>query len=315
MPSTTNELARDARRGLLHRGQKTLPSKWLYDDLGSTLFDAITLLPEYGLTRADLRLLETYAGEIARRVAADTAVRVIELGSGGGRKTKVILQALANGHPLQFHPIDVSQAALDSCVRELDSIAAVHPVRAAYDEGIAIATAERQRGERLFTLFLGSNIGNFEPDCAAGLLRCLRQNLQPGDALLIGLDLMKPCEQLIAAYDDPVGVTAAFNRNILARLNRELGACFPLDRFAHEARFDSAHRRMEMHLRALASFRVDAGELGRIDFEEGETIWTESSYKFDMQDLPALAARCGFRPEAHWVDPEWPFAECLWLAS
>lgn len=309
------ELASDVRHGLGRAGQKTLPSKWFYDDLGSALFEAITLLPEYGLTRADLRLLENHSGEIAQRLM-DAPVRVVELGSGGGKKTRVILEALERGERIDFHPIDVSRAALDACAKELDPLVNVRPVQAAYSEGIAHVMAARRAEERVLVLFLGSNIGNFEPECALALLRGLRQNLQPGDALLIGTDLVKPVEQLIPAYDDAAGVTAAFNRNLLVRLNRELDASFPIRDFAHEARFDSRRGRVEMHLRATRDMRVHVAALDmHANFRSGETIWTESSYKFELAELPQTASRTGFREEACWVDAEWPFAESLWIAS
>jgi dimethylhistidine N-methyltransferase len=311
------ELASDARKGLCHAGQKTLPSKWFYDDLGSALFEAITVLPEYGLTRADLRLLERHAGEIAARLTADGApVRVIELGSGSGKKTRLIIDALrGGGRPPDFHPIDVSGAALESCVRELESLALVHPVRAVYGDGIPQAVARRRDGERLLTLFLGSNLGNFDPPCARALLDQLRDSLEPGDALLLGVDLVKPEEELIAAYDDAAGVTAAFNRNLLARVNRELDGDFPIRDFAHEARFNRQHSRMEMHLKSMRDLSVTLGELEtQVHFRKGETIWTESSYKFDPARLAAMADLSGFRVEASWIDREWPFAENLWVA-
>ena len=312
--SVLSELASDVCSGLACAGQKTLPSKWFYDDVGSALFEAITLLPEYGLTRADLRLLENHSPEIAERVG--TPVRVVELGSGAGKKTRVILEALNRGERLDFHPIDVSRAALDACAKELDPLANVRPVEAAYREGIAAAMLHRSPSERVLVLFLGSNVGNFEPECALALLRGLRQNLQAGDALLIGTDLLKPAEQLIPAYDDAAGVTAAFNRNILVRINRELDARFPVREFAHEARFNRDRGRMEMHLRAQREMNVAIAGLGiQIPFRSGETIWTESSYKFDLADLPRTAEKSGFRVESCWADSEWPFAESLWIAS
>lgn len=315
LASVSLELASDVRTGLCHPRQKTLPSKWFYDELGSALFEAITLLPEYGLTRADLRLLERHARDVAAILRGSAPLRVVELGSGSGKKTRIILEALRNGQALDFHPIDVSAAALDWCARELDGLANVHPVLGAYSEGIPHATSGRMQGERVLALFLGSNIGNFEPECARELLRQLRDNLQVGDALLLGLDLTKPEAQLIAAYDDAAGVTAAFNRNILARLNRELAADFPVRDFAHEARFDRENSRMEMHLRAVRDVAVCIGELETgVDFRAGETIWTESSYKFKREALPEMAASAGFRVEACWIDREWPFAECLWMA-
>lgn len=311
-----SELACDVRAGLCGAARKTLPSRWFYDALGSLLFEAITLLPEYGLTRADLRVLEAHAGGIGARAAAEN-LRVIELGAGGGRKARIILpELIGRARRIEYVPIDVSRAALEACERDLDALLAVRPIEAAYGEGIVRAMADRGSRERVLVLFLGSNIGNFEPECALALLRNLRQNLQPGDALLIGMDLLKPADRLLRAYDDALGVTAAFNRNILARLNREMDASFPLLDFEHEARFDAANRRVEMHLRAAREMQVAIGALdARIHFRRGETIWTESSYKFERGALPLIALASGFREEACWVDAEWPFAESLWIAS
>lgn len=309
-----SQLASDVRDGLCHPGQKTLPSRWFYDDLGSALFEAITALPEYGLTRADLRLIEAQAPVIARMAASGGApVRVFELGSGGGRKARPILEALG---PVDYHPIDVSGAALEFCRRETGSAARVHPIQATYTQGIDLASSERRTGERLLVLFLGGNIGNFDPPCAKALLDDVRRSLEPGDAFLLGADLLKPASQLLAAYDDPLGVTAAFNRNVLVRINRELGAGFDLANFAHVARYDAAHRRIEMHLRALGAHSVELGDLEmEVRFQAGETIWTESSHKFDLAALAAMAERARFGVAAVWVDRQWPFAESLWIAK
>ncbi len=309
-----SQLAGDVRDGLCHPGQKTLPSRWFYDHLGTALFEAITALPEYGLTRADLRLIEAHAPSIAGMASSGGApVRVIELGSGSGRKARPILEALG---PVDYHPVDISPAALEFCRRETCQAARVHPIEATYIEGIDLASSERRAGERLLVLFLGGNIGNFDPPCARALLDDVRRALEPGDALLLGADLLKPESQLLAAYDDPLGVTAAFNRNVLARVNRELGAGFDLADFAHHARYDAKHRRIEMHLRAVRDHRVELGFLDiEVGFRQGETIWTESSHKFDLATLKAMAARARFSVAAAWVDPQWPFAESLWIAQ
>lgn len=315
-PATAvSQLASDVRDGLCHPGQKTLPSRWFYDDLGSALFEAITALPEYGLTRADLRLIEVQAPVIARMAAAGGAsVRVIELGSGSGRKARPILEAL--GGAVDYHPIDVSSAALELCRRETGASARVHPIQATYTEGIDRASSERRAGERLLVLFLGGNIGNFDPPCARALLDDVRRALEPGDALLLGADLVKAEKVLLAAYDDPLGVTAAFNRNVLTRINRELGANFDLANFGHEARYEAMHRRVEMHLRALRPNVVDLGDLAaEVRFKQGETIWTESSHKFELALLASMAKRARFHAAEVWVDSQWPFAESLWIAQ
>lgn len=309
-----SQLASDVRDGLCHPGQKTLPSRWFYDDLGSALFEAITALPEYGLTRADLRLIDAQAPAIAAAASSGGApVRVVELGGGSGRKARPILEALG---PVDYHPIDVSAAALELCRRETGAAARVHPIQATYIEGIDIASSERRAGERLLVLFLGGNIGNFDPPCAKAVLDDVRRSLEPGDALLLGADFVKPESRLLAAYDDPLGVTAAFNRNVLVRIDRELGAGFDLANFAHEARYDAVHRRIEMHLRALRAHSVELGDLQlEVRFHQGETIWTESSHKFDLPSLAAMAARARFRVASVWTDREWPFAESLWIAQ
>jgi L-histidine N-alpha-methyltransferase len=303
------EFASDVRAGL-SKPQKELHSKYLYDEIGSALFDAITFLPEYGLTRADERLLITNARAIA--AALDGPVlEVIELGSGSGRKTRSLLSALGRG--LQYYPIDVSPEALARCSRELHGLADVHPLEETYLNGVDKAVARRRPGRSILVLFLGSTIGNFERRCGEAFLRDLRQRLQPGDALLLGADLVKSRERLILAYDDPTGVTAAFNLNLLGRVNRELGANFNLRAFRHVARYNEQERRIEMHLHALADQNVN---IAAADFSlrvrAGETIWTESSHKYTLQELPTIAARTGFAPLAHWVDQEWPFVEALW---
>ncbi len=307
------QFARDVFDGLNRPGQKELPSQYLYDDLGSALFDAITCLPEYGLTRADRRLLEANSAKLARRL--DGEIVVAELGSGSGGKTRCVLEAFADRRPLEYIPIDLSCAALARCGRELAELAAIRPIESSYLDGLEEA-ARNRNGRRLLVLFLGSNIGNFSPDEAGRFLLELRGLLDPGDALVLGADLVKPQSRLLAAYDDPAGVTAAFNRNLLARINRELGGDFDLRRFAHEARWDPRRRRVEMHLRSLGpqTVRVEAAGL-TASLADGETIWTESSYKFLPEELEAMAPRAGFHGAAQWIDREWGFAENLWLAT
>jgi dimethylhistidine N-methyltransferase len=311
--NTTSEFACDVRAGL-GKPQKELHSKYLYDQLGSSLFEAITNLPEYGLTRADERLLGRHAEEIAALLPARIAV--IELGSGVGRKTRPILQAL--GPPprhtaLRYYPIDVSADALARCERDLADLAEVHPFEQSYLDGMARATAEREPGEAFLVMFLGSTIGNFERKCGLEFLRDLRRSLLPGDALLIGADLVKEPERMLDAYDDPTGVTGAFNLNLLGRLNRELGADFQLRQFEHQARWNDEHRRIEMHLRSRVNQTVSIAEAClTVFFQAGETIWTESSHKFQLAELTAMAELAGFHPAARWIDADWPFAENLW---
>lgn len=316
------EFAMDVRSGL-RKKQKELPSKYLYDAVGSALFEAITRLPEYGLTRADERLLNRHAREIADHLAPGLApaIRVVELGSGSGRKAVPILKAIGGGTHLTtrkvvYYPVDVSQAALEQCRREVSVLpnVRIRAIRAFYVEGLKEAVKSRARSERILVLFLGSSLGNFDRRESAHLLFQIQRMLRPGDALLLGTDLVKPQTELILAYDDPAGVTAAFNLNMLARMNRELGARFQLRQFRHEARWSPEQRRVEMHLQSLAAQKVEIpGARCQASFEPGETIWTESSYKFEPAELVSLAKQSGFTPEDQWIDREWPFAENLWM--
>ncbi|HTS46807.1 MAG TPA: L-histidine N(alpha)-methyltransferase [Bryobacteraceae bacterium] len=306
------EFAQSVRAGF-SKPQKELHSKYLYDELGSALFEAITHLPEYGLTRADERLLREHAGEIADSVPAPGAV--IELGSGTGRKTRPVLAALGRRDPVRYFPIDVSSEALARCERELSDIVQVHPLQQSYLDGMASATEQRRRDQPVLVLFLGSTIGNFERPCALEFLRDLRSALQPGDSLLLGADLVKERALMLEAYDDPTGVTAAFNLNLLGRLNRELDADFELRNFEHQARWNEPERRIEMHLVSRVNQTVSILACGAaIQFRAGETIWTESSHKFLPEEMFVLAEGSGFRVEAQWVDRQWPFVESLWTA-
>jgi dimethylhistidine N-methyltransferase len=304
--------AADVRNSLTKPGQKELSSKYLYDDLGSKLFDVIALLPEYGLTRADERLLRRHARDIVECLPGDTMIA--ELGSGSGVKTRSILEAFSRRRHTSYFPIEISPTALAMCHRELadiDSISIVGFERE-YLDGLLEVAARRRTGQRILVLFLGSTIGNFDHPADLAFLKEIHIILNPGDALLLGTDLEKPVDQLIAAYDDSLGVTAAFNRNLLARVNRELGADFVLDRFLHEARFNFQTHSIEMHLRSVRDQRVTVSKAGfSVTIGEGETIWTESSHKYSLPEVEALAQRAGFRREAQWVDAEWPFAETL----
>jgi L-histidine N-alpha-methyltransferase len=296
-----NEFACEVRAGL-SKAQKELPSKYLYDDLGSALFDAITVLPEYGLTRADQRVLERCAREIPLEFST-----VAEFGSGSGRKTRAILEALAPG---DYFPIDVSMHALERCRRELCALARVEPIDASYINGLDRVP---RNGEPLLVLFLGSTIGNFDARCRTDFLRQVRDRLRVGDALLIGCDLMKPVDTLLDAYDDPSGVTASFNLNLLGRINRELGGDFDLRAFAHQAAWNPAERRIEMHLRSRVDQTVVIREAQfECSFRADETIWTESSHKFEADEIARIAHESGFTQEAQWIDGDWPFAENLW---
>ena len=312
-PQLDSPFARDVSIGLSNRSQKSLPSKYLYDELGSILFDAITVLPEYGLTRADTRILQTHANEIVGSLPRNLAVA--ELGSGTGSKTRWILQAAA---PVLYQPIDISQTAVEQCAKLLMTIegVTVAPQTATYLDGLESVVRNRLPKQTLLVLFLGSTIGNFDQTAASAFLRSIRSLLQPGDALLLGTDLIKPLPQMLAGYDDPTGVTAAFNLNLLGRLNRELNANFILRDFRHEARFNEHESRIEMHLVSLRRQTVTVKALdAQFNFSLGETIWTEGSYKFRRSEVKLLAAETGFSVCGQWIDHEWPFAETLMLAS
>jgi dimethylhistidine N-methyltransferase len=311
----TRRFALEVREGLCRPGQKTLPSKYLYDALGSALFDAIMALPEYGLTRAEERILRRHADEIVSYTPRPALVS--ELGSGNGRKTRWILSALCAREPLSYYPIEISRAALASCESELRDIEAVSivGVEREYLDGLREVAAVRPDDSHLLVLFLGSTIGNFDRGADARFLTGVRGFLRPGDSLLLGTDLLKAEDRMIAAYDDPLGVTAAFNLNLLVRINRELGADFDPRQFAHEARFNPVTSSIEMHIRSKRRQSVYIRRDGYgVAFEEGETIWTEGCHKHSPESIDELASASGFRKHAQWVDREWPFAETLLLA-
>ena len=310
------EFAADVRAGLTRTGQKELPSKYLYDNVGSALFEVISHLHEYGLTRADERLLRRHADEIVDRVAGPVAVA--ELGSGSGKKTRWLLEALCRRQRTSYYPVEISHSALVMCERELSDIDAISIVgfEREYLDGLLEVAAYRKSGQRLFVLFLGSTIGNFDRPAGLKFLADVRRILEPGDSLLLGTDLEKSSAQLIAAYDDELGVTAAFNLNLLSRVNRELGADFDLRQFAHVARINSEARSVEMHLeskrRQIVSIPADEVV---VEFFAGETIWTESSHKYSAHDVIETAREAGFRCDVQWIDEQWPFAENLLIAE
>ena len=308
------EFAANVRAGLTRPGQKELLSKYLYDDVGSALFEVISHLPEYGLTRADERLLQRHAGEIVERL--DAPVAVAELGSG--KKTRWILEALGRRQRTFYYPVEISRAALLMCQRELSDIDSISIVgfEREYLDGLREVAAHRQRNQHILVMFLGSTIGNFDRDAGVKFLAEIRGILESGDSLLLGTDLEKPSAQLLKAYDDEIGVTAAFNLNLLARLNRELDADFDLTQFAHVARINSEARSVEMHLQSLRrqTVRIPAANL-RVEFLEGETIWTESSHKYRSEEVFQMACQAGFCCRTQWIDHEWPFAESLLVAE
>jgi L-histidine N-alpha-methyltransferase len=311
-----SEFASDVVIGLSQPGQKELPSKYLYDEVGSGLFDVICVLPEYGLSRAGMRTLSRHAQDMVDHLPSP--VIVAELGSGSGQKTRLLLEALSRRQRVNYYPIDISGSALNRCQQELGQMDRVSIVgfERAYLDGLQEVAARRRDGEKIFLLFLGSTIGNFDRPAGDQFLREVRAILREGDALLLSTDLEKPVEKLKLAYDDPAGVTAAFNKNLLARINRELGADFDLSRFEHIARYDESERRIEMHLRSTAWQRVTIRQAGYgFYLREGETIWTESSHKYNPKEVIEMGERTGYRCAGQWFDAEWQFAQNLFFAA
>ncbi len=311
-----SKMAAEVCAGLGRPGQKELPSKYLYDEVGSALFEVICTLPEYGVARADERLLRRHAHEIVGRLTCP--VIVAELGSGTGKKTRRILEALCRKQHTSYYPIEISGAALAMCERELRDIDSMSIVgfEREYLDGLLEVAARRQPGQQLLVLFLGSTIGNFEHPAEEGFLREIRLILEPGDALLLGTDMEKATGALLAAYDDPLGVTAAFDLNLLARLNRDLDANFVLENFDHVARFNEVTGSVEMHLRSRRgqTVTIPPADL-TVTFQEDETIWTESSHKYSCEEVQQIARAAHFGCDAQWVDHEWPFAETLMIAQ
>ena len=300
--------AQDVGDGL-SRKQKQLPPKYFYDALGSALFDAICQLPWYRITQAELGLLETHAAAITGPVDNDSLV--VELGSGGGEKLALFARGFSSRRisPM-VHIVDISAKALDDASDRLAKVGVpVIAHNAVYEEGLTAALEARGPDGRAMVLFLGSNIGNFDPEAAGAMLARIRGALRSGDALLLGADLVKPVHELLVAYDDPLGVTAAFNRNLLIRMNAELGADFDLGAFDHRARWNVDARSIEMHLVSRRAQRVTIPGAGlKIEFTAGESIWTESSFKYDPPRLEAMARTAGFELAEQWIDPDARYA-------
>ena len=310
-----------ARQGLTS-DPKRLPPWLFYDAEGSELFEAITGLDEYYLTRTERGILARNAGQIVAAAAGSThagqaRLRIVELGAGSAEKSRLLLRAVAQRQrSVIYEPIDVSASALDGACERIESeIAGVRviPQVTDYTHGLELAPCY---GEQRLVLYIGSSIGNFEPDEALQLLRRVRAGLAPGDGLLLGVDLVKDPSLLLAAYDDAAGVTAAFNRNILRRLNRELDGNFRLESFAHRALWNAAQSRIEMHLESLCAQRARLEAAGlEVAFARGETIHTENSYKFEPGQPEALLEAAGFAPAGLWTDPQQWFAVCLGQAG
>ena len=290
-------------RYYLTQQPRQLPSRYLYDALGSALFDAICELPWYPITRAEMRLLRGHAGDLLG--GAELPDRLVELGAGNGTKLATLVSlGLPDGRPLSIELVDVSPAALRTAASAVSAVARVQVLtrEATYEDGLELMETRRGK-ERVLVLFLGSNIGNFDPVGAEQFLRRIRRALGPGDALLLGTDLVKPEAELLLAYDDPLQVTAAFNRNLLVRINRELDANFELERFRHLAVWNPDASRAEMHLVSTGRQRVHIGRAAlNLTLLEGERIWTESSYKYRPEEVRRLLWHCGFRECRQWID-------------
>lgn len=313
-PSADLRFARDVLAGL-SRSRKTLPCTWLYDHRGSELFEAITALPEYYPTRTETMILRSCAAQIAE--LAGPRATVIELGSGSSRKTPLLLAAL--DAPALYMPIDISAQFLHQSVQALQprfAHLAMQPLVADFTRPLALPARGTDAGRRL-VFFPGSTIGNFAPDAAEQLLRQVAQAVGREALLVLGADGTQDPAVLLPAYDDAQGVTAAFNLNLLTRMNRELGADFNLGAFRHEARFNAHGPRVEMHLVSRTKQVVHL--LGRrVHFAQGESIHTENSYKHGPRRLKALALRAGWVPRQLWMDAHSRFAvhvfECTDLA-
>ena len=318
IPTEQQSLLDDVLHGL-SQNQATIPSKYLYDELGSALFEAITVAPEYYVTRADLDVMDLHLNDIATTIGPNA--HVIEFGSGAGSKTLRLLKALKS--PIAYSPIEISETALSASATHLKSTfpnLLISPVLADYTKDIEPKTLDICHDcQNRIVFFPGSTIGNFEALQAEDFLRRFRKiitalapNVVGGD--LIGIDLLKPIDTLIAAYDDEAGVTAAFNKNLLARLNKQLNANFNLDHWVHEAYFNDKLARIEMHLVSAIDQTIIIADRC-FNFPAGKSIHTENSHKYSIQSFSDIAARCGLRLQQHWTDSKGLFATCYFIPA
>jgi dimethylhistidine N-methyltransferase len=312
-PSTIDALAltfaSEVRRDLALT-PKQLQSKYLYDPLGSSLFEAICRLPWYRITRSESRLLSRHGNAIVAGLGRADGT-IVELGCGSGEKLLLLAETLqARGASAHVHLIDVSSQALEQTEQRLTRLhLSVVGHRSTYEDGLRRAAAARNGSGPMLVLLLGSNIGNFDPPAAMGFLQRIRATLAGGDLLLLGADLVKPERELVLAYDDPLGVTAAFNKNLLVRINRELDADFDLAAFEHVAVWQPSDQRVEMRLASTKRQQVCVASAGlSVDFEPGESIWTESSYKYEAGQVLAMGVEAGFVPRHQWIDDAARFA-------
>jgi L-histidine Nalpha-methyltransferase len=305
----------DVRKGLSAHPKRFLP-KYFYDELGSQLFEAICLLPEYYLTRAENEILQRYSDEIVASISGQKTL--VEMGSGSASKTRLIIEALLRRQSeLLFMPVDISATALESSSRILlQSYPRLTIEAYAADYFAGLAELGKKPRSRTLALFLGSNISNFDLDEALRFLRAFRSVLQKGDALLLGADLKKDPAILEAAYNDALGVTSAFNLNVLARINRELGGTFDLRAFKHRAFYNQSEGRIEIYIESLADQHVRIEKLDLdIEFAAGELIHTENSYKYDKTGIAQLAVATGFELSHTWLDSQERFSSNLLLAN
>ena len=307
--AVTGSLADEVRRDLT-QSPKQLKPHYLYDTLGSRLFEAICALPEYPITRAEHGLLDKHAEAIGADLAGPATL--VELGGGNGQKLARLIEPLApRDWGLRVELVDVSVTALDLATQTLERFRDLTVIchETTYELGLARVTRHRPDQGGMLVAFLGSNLGNLDSRSALDFVSVVHSVLRSGDRFLLGLDLVKPESELLLAYDDPLGVTAAFNKNILARLNRELGSDFSLEHFRHHVEWNEAASRVEMHLESLCSQTVwIPGAHCRIPFADGETIWTESSRKYELPEIKALGVQAGFTVREQWVDTEARFA-------
>ncbi len=318
-PSLSNHLAADSAYHALRRDvfdglqstPKSLPPKWFYDSVGSDLFDQITRLPEYYPTRAEAEILRARSAEIASASEADT---LVELGSGTSEKTRMLLDALRDrGCLSRFVPFDVDASILSTAAMAIQREYRGIEIKAVCGDFEEHLTEIPGGGRRLFA-FLGSTIGNLTPGRRAEFLSTLSAQMRPGDSLLLGTDLVKDTERLVRAYDDAAGVTARFNRNVLAVINRELDADFDVDAYQHVARWNTQSERIEMWLRAGRRQRVRVGALElSVDFAAGEEMLTEVSCKFHPEGVSAELAGAGLRRIRWWTDSAGDFGLSLAL--
>ena len=300
-----SEFMADVRAGL-SADQKTLPCKYFYDEKGSRFFEAICRLDEYYLTRTETALLKSIRDDLATLIGPNA--HIIEPGSGAGEKVRILLSALEN--PQSYIPVDISKEILQRSSREiLENFRDIDifPIARDFTRSLGIESVftknKNMGGGKKVIFFPGSTIGNFTPEEAQAFFETMRHSLDDGDGLLIGVDTVKDVDVLEAAYNDARGVTADFNKNLLARINRELGGNFVIENFVHQSIFNTDENRIEMHLISLKDQKVRIGN-EVFSFARGETIHTENSYKYDPKDFSVLAQSAGFKPLKIWQDPD-----------